>query len=240
MPNVNISSYSDGQSVPDNILQFNWTYSDANSQVQTAYQIQGSQNGFSTVAYDSGTQMGAATSFTTLPLGSGSWSFRILVNDGLEWSNWVYRNNLTLPNSFEPNDAQANATPIQYNQNYTTLIGSSGDVDFFKFTATKTGLDRISLTVPSTKNYDIHIYDASMKLLASGIRGTGSSEEQYVYVTKDQIYYIKVIGSSSTEYGIDPYILSLNRFGVQLGTQLTTTYQYDFNGNITGKQTTIN
>ncbi|MDG0814209.1 glycoside hydrolase family 78 protein [Cohnella rhizosphaerae] len=234
LPTVSITSYTNGQQVTDNVLTFAWTYSDADGQAQSHYQIQGSQDNWTTVAYNSGALSGNAASLTTPPLASGTWSFRITAKDGLEWSAAATRS-LVLPNAYEPNDTTAQAYPISYAQNYTSLITTATDVDFYKYTATAAGIEKFKLTVPTGLNYDVYVYDASMNLIAAGVRGTGLAEEIIYNVSAGAIYYIKIVGVGGSYSATASYGFSLNRQAAQY----TTTYQYDFNGNITGKTVTI-
>lgn len=234
LPTVSVTSYTNGQQVTDNVLTFTWTYSDADGQAQSHYQIQGSQDNWTTVAYNSGALSGNATSFTTPPLASGTWSFRITAKDGLEWSAAATRS-LVLPNAYEPNDTTAQAYPINYAQNYTSLITTATDIDFYKYTATAAGIEKFKLTVPTGLNYDVYVYDASMNLIAAGIRGTGLAEEIIYNVNAGATYYIKIVGVGGSYSATTSYGFSLTRQAAQY----TTTYQYDFNGNITGKTVTI-
>ncbi|MFD2614213.1 DNRLRE domain-containing protein [Paenibacillus gansuensis] len=235
LPAASISSYTDGQQLSDNILTFNWVYSDSNSQTQNKYQILGTQNNWNTIAYNSGILNGNATSLTTSPLASGTWSFKLLVFDGLEWSNAAFRNNLTLPNAFEPNDTNAQAFPINYNQTYTSLINSSSDVDFFKFTPTASEINRLTLNVPSGLNYDLYIYNSSMQLITAGVQGTAITENQLFDVTSGNTYYIKIVGVGGNNSITSTYSFTLT----PISAQYQTTYQYDSNGNITNKTTVV-
>ncbi|MWC29489.1 DNRLRE domain-containing protein [Paenibacillus sp. MMS18-CY102] len=234
LPTAAITSYSDGQQMADNVLTFTWNYNDANGQAQSNYQILGSQNNWATITYNSGVLNGTATSFTTAPLASGTWSFKILVKDGMEWSGEAYRNNLTLPNAFEPNDTSAQAFPINYNQNYTSLINSSTDIDFYKFTATANEIDRFVLNVPAGLNYDVYVYDSTMKLVTAGIQSTGIAENVLFDVKAGSVYYVKIVGVGGNNSTSVPYSFIL----APATMQFQTIYQYDSNGNIISKTTT--
>lgn len=236
LPILSITSYTDGQQVSDNVLNFAWTYNDADGQAQTAYQILGSQNNWATVAYNSGVVNTSAASMSTQPLASGTWSFKVLVSDGIDWSVAATRNNLTLPNAFEPNDTSAQAFPVNYGQSYSSLINTATDVDFFKYTASATGVDRITMNVPSGLNYDVYIYDSSLNLIAAGVKSAGIAENVLYDVTAGSTYYIKIVGAGGNYSASVPYSFTVNK----LSMQLQTNYQYDSNGNITGKTTTKN
>ncbi|AJY73854.1 DNRLRE domain-containing protein [Paenibacillus beijingensis] len=235
LPIASITSYTDGQQLTDNVLSFTWTYSDTDGQAESNYQILGSQNNWASIGYDSGVKSGSATSFTTPPLASGTWSFKILVKDGIEWSNAAYRNNLKLPNAFEPNDSNTQAFPINYNQTYSSLINSGTDVDFFKYTAPTTGIDKLVLNVPSGLNYDVYIYDSAMALITAGVHGAGLQEKEIFDVTSGRTYYIKIVGVGGNYSTSLAYNFSLSSVTLQF----QTTYQYDSNGNIISKTTTI-
>jgi hypothetical protein len=235
LPVATFTSYTNGQTVPDNQLTFMWTYSDADNQAQTKYQIQGSKDNWATIIYDSVVDPSSATSQTAV-FAQGQWDFRVRVFDGYEWSAWNNRN-LTLPSSFEPNDTFDTAFGIQYGQGYTTLITSSIDVDFFMWTADKTGIDRITLNVPGGQNYDLFIYNSAQDNLTSGIRSTGLAEEQLVNVTAGQTYYVRVFAPSGG-FSSSPYTLMVQRHGLTNG-NYQTNYQYDNNGNLLNKQITV-
>ncbi|WP_246070556.1 DNRLRE domain-containing protein [Paenibacillus kobensis] len=233
LPVVAVTSYTNGQQLSDNILTFTWTYSDANSQAQSKYQVTGSRDNWATVGFNSGVLNGNATTYTTPALASGTWSFKVTAYDGLEWATAAIRSNLVLSNAFEPNDTNAQAFAITYNQSYSSLVNSATDVDFFKFTATSNEIDRLILNVPSGLNYDVYIYDSSMKLITAGVQGTAIQENELFDVKAGSTYYIKIVsvgGSFSTtaayNFTLAPATMKFN-----------TTYQYDSNGNTTSKTT---
>jgi hypothetical protein len=230
LPVATITSYTDGQQVSDNILTFTWTYTDPDGHTQTKYQIQGSQDNFATISYNSGEISSSATTHTTSPLGDGTWSFRLRVFDGREWSAWNNRNNLVLPNSYEPNDTNTTAFPILMNTNYSTYIGSASDVDFYTYQAAHTGIDELTLTVPSDKNYDVYIYDQNMKFLASGLGTTGDTEKVIFKVSQGQRIYVKVVGVNGHYSTTATYTLRVSQYSLNT----TIQYQYDNNGNLIG------
>jgi hypothetical protein len=233
LPNAVMTSYTDGQQMNDNILDFAWTYSDSEAKPQTHYQVVGSKDNFTTYAYNSGEVASNAASHSTPPLADGVWRFAVRVKDGLEWSDWSYRNNLNLPNAFEPNDTSMNAFPILENNTYSSVISTSIDVDWYKFTSSGNGVGRLALTVPTGLNYNVIVYDAALNELAFGSRSGDRAEEVLFTIVSGQTYYIKIVGngefSTTQNYGLTVS---------NLINQTTTTYTYDNNGNIKSKTTT--
>ncbi|WP_240647342.1 cellulose-binding protein [Paenibacillus nanensis] len=92
-PTASITSYRDGQAINLNSPQLNWTFLDADdADVQAAYQVQASSNGFETIDVDSGERSGASGSYTLNGLADGDWSIRVRLKDnGGAWSEWAYR-----------------------------------------------------------------------------------------------------------------------------------------------------
>ncbi len=92
-PDVLITSYEDGQAINLNGPQLDWTYLDADdADVQAAYQVQASSNGWETVDVDSGELAGASSSYTLDGLADGDWSIRVRLKDNRgAWSEWTYR-----------------------------------------------------------------------------------------------------------------------------------------------------
>ncbi len=234
LPVLTITSYNDGQQIADNILTFTWIYSDADAHTQKQYRIQGSKDNWATIGFDSGLLNGTAATLTTPALPVGTWSFKFQVYDGFEWSAVATRNNLSIPNSYEPNNTSAQAFGIMYNTEYSSVINTSSDVDFFKYTAPSTGIDRLTLSMPADKNYDVFIYDANMNFVASGQSSVSGTSEDIIYRTMaNAVYYIKIIGFNGA-YSNNPYTVKVQKYAI--ANQVN--YQYDANGNIIGKTTT--
>ncbi|RCW49643.1 glycoside hydrolase family 9 protein [Paenibacillus prosopidis] len=93
VPDVSITSYEDGQAINLNGPQLDWTFLDADdADVQAAYQVQASSNGWETVDVDSGERAGTSSSYTLDGLADGDWSIRVRLKDNRgAWSEWAYR-----------------------------------------------------------------------------------------------------------------------------------------------------
>lgn len=233
LPLLTIQSYTNGQTVPDNVLTFTWSFVDPDGQNQIQYQIIGSKDHWATRAFDSGVQNGNALSYTTPPLSNGQWDFAVRAFDGMEWSAWMYRDNLTLPSVFEPNDGPSTAIPVLYGS-LSTIISSASDVDYFKYTASNSGVDRIQLTPAPGKNYDVYVYDSSQNLIAAGVRASGVPESILYEVTAGSAYFIQVVGVNGDYSASSPYTLTVS----QALFQTETKYEYDDNGRLTKKTVT--
>lgn len=233
LPTLTLTSYTDGQTILDNKLRMTWNYADGDNQPQTAYQVRGSRDQWATIGYDSGQINGTANYHDTTALTTGGWNFSIRVYDGYEWSNWQYRNNLSIPSAYEPNDTNTQAFPISYKQTYSSFINTATDIDFYKYTAASSGIDRFNLTVPAGINFDAYIYDANMNLVALTGKGAGLAESALYEVTAGAIYYIKIVGVGGAFSTSSTYSFNVNKYNLQY----QTNYQYDSNGNIIGKST---
>ncbi|WP_158306268.1 fibronectin type III domain-containing protein [Paenibacillus curdlanolyticus] len=149
----------------------------------------------------------------------------------------------------EPDNTAATALPINYGTLYFSMISSSTDVDYYKFTALSS-VNHVTVSVPSIKNYDVILYDSAMNVVASGTKPTGEWEEVTFPVTPGNVYYIKVLGVSG-QYMTAIYQLYLSQVVKQYvynspGQLLQTYVQkglyrhqtdmlYDSNGNLTRK-----
>jgi vibriolysin len=96
----------------------------------------------------------------------------------------------------ESNNTTATANTISNGVNTTGFVGSSSDVDYFKLSLPASRTITIDLTVPSTKDYDIKLYDSNgTTQLGSGTNGTGVAEHfTYTNGATAKTVYIKVYG----------------------------------------------
>ena len=116
-------------------------------------------------------------------------------------------------NEVEPNNstgtAQVTATPITING----TMASSSDTDYFKVSVGAGKTLTATLTPNSTSDYDLYIYNASGKQLASSIKGTGQIDSASVTNTTSVAasYYVRVrFYSGGTGSTGGKYTLSMN------------------------------
>lgn len=96
-------------------------------------------------------------------------------------------------------------------------IGASGDQDFFSFSATAGQTITMGMTVPSSKDYDLYLVNASGSTLKSSEAGTGAGESITHSITADGIYYAKVIGYNGAFSTTDSYTLTVSASGGSTG-----------------------
>ena len=116
-------------------------------------------------------------------------------------------------NEVEPNNstgtAQVTATPITING----TMASSSDTDYFKVSVGAGKTLTATLTPNSTSDYDLYIYNASGKQVASSIKGTGQIDSASVTNTTSVAasYYVRVrFYSGGTGSTGGKYTLSMN------------------------------
>jgi uncharacterized repeat protein (TIGR02543 family) len=108
----------------------------------------------------------------------------------------------------EHNGSTTSATTLTLNSSYTGNLSTSGDVDWFKFTLSKSAKVRIQMTFPQTTNtlYYCYVYPKSGD--ASGAdtyyMGAGNNAKTNTYKLSAGTYYIRVIDYSfvNTDYKI--------------------------------------
>lgn len=110
----------------------------------------------------------------------------------------------------EPNGSRSSANSISTSGTTVTgYIGSSTDKDYFKVTVPGLKTLTVDLTVPSTKDYDLKLYNSSGSLLASGTNGTGQPEHVTWYnsSSSSRVVYIRVYGYNGDYSTTSPYYL---------------------------------
>lgn len=223
LPNLAITSYTNGQQVPDNVLTFTWTYSDADGQVQAKYRIQGSKDNWATIGYDSGEVASTATTKSTIPLPDGTWNFKILVHDSMEWSVAAIRTNLIVPDVANDNipptapknliikgrtsatitlqwiastDNIAVASYEIYNGN--SVIGSVGG-ETTEFTVSNVETNTIYTFFVKAKDANENISLASNSL--KFIKPSGSI--QYHYDNRGRLESVEIPGGTTIDFQMD-------------------------------------
>jgi len=111
--------------------------------------------------------------------------------------------------TFEPNDTMTDAEEIWVGQIYKSYIYSAGDKDYYAFTPTQSTTINIQLNIPSTKDYDIKVYDSAGNLVKSGAKGTGETEDISFFVNARSKYYVYVLGYSNAYSSTSSYELKI-------------------------------
>jgi Zn-dependent metalloprotease len=108
--------------------------------------------------------------------------------------------------AYEPNNTRSQAYTISKGTTYNAYIGSSTDVDYYKFTQGTTGYITINLTnLPY--DYDLYLYNSSGTLVARSENANTTSEYIRYNASRTGTYYVKVVGyngaySTSTAYSL--------------------------------------
>lgn len=110
---------------------------------------------------------------------------------------------------YEPNDTRSQAYAINKGTTYNGYIGSTSDVDYFKFNQSSTGYIQVSLAnLPY--DYDLYLYNSSGTLVARSENSGTSSESISYNARKTGTYYVKVIGYNSAYSTSTAYALKVN------------------------------
>jgi len=114
----------------------------------------------------------------------------------------------TCSDSYEPNDNSSKAYgPLTSGSIYSGKICSESDVDWFKVNITTKGTISVNLTVPSSKDYDLELYDPSYAWIA-GSYSSSTSESISKNITTAGIYYIRISGSNGSYSTTSSYTLT--------------------------------
>jgi hypothetical protein len=114
------------------------------------------------------------------------------------------------------NGTLSGAKAIPFNTDIKGLINPSGDLDYYKFTITTAGTITITLTTLPA-DYDLRLYDASGKQVASSLKA-GTTSESIAYTAAKGTYYVRVSGYGNVFNATSCYTLK-----VALGTAARST-----------------
>lgn len=182
------------------------------------------------LVYSSPATMAMISGVFTVPTSAsiGSTRMRVMMKDGAitgscetftygeveDYTISIQAATTSCTDNYETNGSKSAAKLIAVNTNITAKIGSSTDIDWFKFANTTTAKNiKITLTnLPG--DYDVRLYNSSGTLLATS-QNSGTTSETILYNTSTvATYYIKVTGyngaySSSSCYALKAAISSV-------------------------------
>ncbi|MCV2395100.1 S8 family serine peptidase [Actinotalea sp. M2MS4P-6] len=111
----------------------------------------------------------------------------------------------------EPNDSRSTADVVSAPGDLTGTMGSSSDTDYYSVSlAARTSLS-VTLTPPSSSDYDLYLYNSSGRVVARSINGTGQVDSiSYTTGSKTATYYVRVVYYSGATGSSGTYGLSLS------------------------------
>ena len=117
---------------------------------------------------------------------------------------------------YEPNDTYETATPIECSQELSAYIQAEGDIDWYTFEMTESGVAEVAITsVPEDLRLNLEIYqviDNVLTLISDDRGSAGSGDNRFSNaVVNEGTYLVKVLIDWGTSYNdTDPYQLELN------------------------------
>lgn len=186
---------------------FNWTAASGATSYNIQYRAVGAGSWTSTTS--------TSTSKSVSGLSAGTnyeWQVQTVCSSGS--SSYTASTNFTTTggggscsDTYESNNTSSTATTISVGVTHQALIGSSTDVDWFKFTTSSPNTKiKVSLTsLPA--DYDVKLYNASVS--QKGVsENAGTTDEQIIWNTNGAgTRYIKVYGWSGAMSTTDCYDL---------------------------------
>ena len=129
---------------------------------------------------------------------STTYNWQVRTNCNTLSSSYVAGTNFTTAgactDTYESNETRTAAKSISRNTNITARIGSSTDVDWFKFSNTST-LKNIRVTLSNLPfDYDLYLYNSAGTLLYSSTNGSTTSETITYNNAPVATYFIQVKG----------------------------------------------
>lgn len=132
----------------------------------------------------------------------------------------------TISNEAESNNSVGLADTISLSIGRKGKIANSTDVDFYKFTPTSSGKYRFDLIdIPSSKDFDLYLYDTNQNLVASSLKSSQSFETIVASLSSNAAYYLKVVGYNSAFSATEDYMITVTNDALAL-----LNYDYPFRG----------
>lgn len=176
-----------------------------------------------------GTCEGTECHFVVVTGGSGQVPSGYTINDPWDGTTYKTLNNYTsvgyqlcnlyiytgtatcCTDPYEPNDSSPNAYgPIIPGVPYEGKICTSSDVDWFKVNISTPGTISLSLTVPSSNDYDMELYNPAGVWVAGSYNGTGASESINYNTSTTGNYYLRIYGYNGSYNTTNSYTLTFN------------------------------
>lgn len=148
------------------------------SSVDMDFELYDEQQNF--IISQGNTANGQAT-FMNILRKAGTHFIKLYDGWGNSWSNQFYALNITMDTSdtYEVNNTFSDSKTIPLNENINGKIRPTGDYDYFKFTASGSGLVTISVNpVPNNVDMDVTLYNSQQSQIAYST-GTGNGQAVY-------------------------------------------------------------
>ncbi|CAH1212741.1 hypothetical protein PAECIP111893_03593 [Paenibacillus plantiphilus] len=213
-------------------------YSDPDSDAQVKYRVSGSKID-GTQTYESGeiySSEGYFNHYFAVPLSQGLWRFKVSVFDGTQWSYETVRDDVVI-DSIDAPETNANVPMSEMNKiNYGGFSSNTDKVDFFKFTASHTGGNHLSLknltgAYSNDIKINVQIFDENLQGIVplSNSIGHGTSLEIDFNTIAGKVYFIRIANTTTNIGG--PYKWAVTP--VQNSTNNNTfNYTYDSLGRL--------
>ncbi|MEC0232629.1 RCC1 domain-containing protein [Paenibacillus alba] len=205
----------------DNKFNFSWEFSDSDGQLQSNFQIFGSQDDWITTGYNSGIITSSSSNFISPVLSGQNWKFKIQVSDGLDWSNQVSMGIIDVT----PPTAPSQLKISKYNENSIELVWQEATDDVGVAAYDVYDKDAYLATASATKQTISNLLQNKLYIIYVKARDTSgnistASNFIYFYTGSHQYFY-------NAQGRIDYIRLSSGQI---------IKYQYDSNGNLINTQ----
>jgi hypothetical protein len=164
-------------------------------------------------------------------------TYYILVNDFYGFSssksseNYIVKAVLNTDDAYECNNSLSTAKPIQSGQAIKIAIGSQYDNDYFKITAKRAGVLRVSVeNTPSNIRASLNMYDSKTQNIGNTSGNQGKNIYKDVLVCNSGDYYIQITDFYEFKDGYNTTLFDLK-------VTLDTTDVYECNNTFTDAKT---